>query len=84
MKESGKRREYHAYEVALIDLLLGLLGSPLRKLLREPLPVDLGFNGGGAEELLKVLRLDLLLGFISFAIFTILRKSASGRCLMAP
>ena len=84
MKESGKRQGYHAYEVALIDLLLGLLDPPLRKQLREPLPVDLGLNGAGAEELLKVLRLDLLLGFISFAIFTIFWKSAFGRCLMAP
>lgn len=73
-------RKYHACEVALIDLLLGLLGPPLRK----PLPVDLGLNGAGAEELLKVLRLDLLLGFISFAIFTIFWKSAFGRSLMAP
>lgn len=70
--------------MALIDLLLGLLGPPLRKPLREPLPVDLGLNGAGAEELLKVLRLDLLLGFISFAIFTIFWKSAFGRSLMAP
>ena len=80
-------REYAreaACEVALIDLLLGLLGPPLRKPLREPLPVDLGLNGAGAEELLKVLRLDLLLGFISFAIFTIFWKSAFGRSLMAP
>ena len=72
-------REYArepACEVALIDLLLGLLGTPLRK----PLPVDLGLNGADAEEL----RLDLLLGFISFAIFTIFWKSALGRSLMAP
>ena len=68
---ASKSRGYHACEVALIDLLLGLLGPPLRKPLREPLAVDLGLNGVGAEELLKVLRLDLLLGFISFAIFTI-------------
>ena len=79
MKEDGKRRGYDAYEVVLIDLLLGLLGPSLRKLLLEPLPVDLGLNGAGAEELLKVLRLDLLLGFISFAIFTIFWKSAFGR-----
>ena len=83
-REASPSRGHHACEAALIDLLLGLLGPPLRKPLREPLAVDLGLDGDGAEELLKVLRLDLLLGFISFAIFTIFWKSASGDLLWPP
>ena len=73
-------RKYHACEVALIDLLLGLLGPPLRK----PLPVDLGLNGAGRGAAQGAAVWICSLGSISFAIFTIFWKSAFGRSLMAP